>query len=87
MAVGGLSEVYESYFEDTDYCLAAREAGFRVLVCGDVTLVHDEHGSTDGRQEARQEIFADSRKVFARRWERKLKDRYRHSLAWQSIMN
>src|SRR6202035_1216480 len=47
-AIGGMALDFESYFEDTDYCLRAREAGFRTVLCGDVTLVHDEHGSTRG---------------------------------------
>jgi hypothetical protein len=86
-AIGGLCEEYESYFEDTDYCLAAREAGFRVVLCGDVTLVHDEHGSTEDVPEARAGLFQASRKTFRRRWQKKLEDRYRHDLLWQSIMN
>ncbi len=86
-SIGGLPEDYESYFEDTDYCLAAREAGFRVLLCGDVTLVHDEHGSTQGLPGARVSLFENSRKTFTRRWEKKLRARYRHDLLWQSIMN
>ena len=38
---------YFSYFEDTDYCLKAISAGFRVVNCGDLTILHREHGSTD----------------------------------------
>ena len=34
--IGGLAEDFESYFEDTDYCLRAREAGFRTVCCGAV---------------------------------------------------
>ncbi len=86
-SLGGLPEDYGSYFEDTDYCLAAREAGFRVLLAGDVTLVHDEHGSTQGLPEARVSLFENSRKTFSRRWQKKLQGRYRHDLLWQSIMN
>ena len=56
-AIGPLSEDYESYFEDTDYCLRARESGFRTLLCGEVSLVHDEHGSTAGDSFERTEIF------------------------------
>ncbi len=44
--VGLLAEDYESYFEDTDYCLRVRQAGLRVVYCGRTTLVHAEHGST-----------------------------------------
>lgn len=86
-AIGGLSLDFESYFEDTDYCLRAREAGFKVLLCGGVTLEHDEHGSTRGDTGALMRIFQGSRKIFRRKWQRKLEARYRHSVTWQSIMN
>ncbi|MEM7357051.1 MAG: glycosyltransferase [Acidobacteriota bacterium] len=86
-AVGGLCEDYESYFEDTDYCFAADEAGFRVLLCGDVTLVHAEHGSTQNLPAARAQMFQESRKAFRHRWEKKLRSRYQHEVVWQSIMN
>jgi GT2 family glycosyltransferase len=86
-AIGGLSEDFESYFEDTDYCLRAAAAGFTTVVCGGVTLVHDEHGSTTGQDEARKKLFATSQRVFAKKWRRTLEGRYRHKLTWQSIMN
>ena len=35
-AIGGLALDFESYFEDTDYCLRARRAGFSTVVCGEV---------------------------------------------------
>ena len=38
-AVGLLSTDFESYFEDTDYCLRASQAGFNTVLCGGVTLV------------------------------------------------
>ena len=85
--LGGLCEEYDSYFEDTDYCFAADEAGYRVMLCGDVTLVHDEHGSTQNQPGARADLFQASRKAFSARWEKKLRSRYRHDLVWQSIMN
>ncbi|HUP22822.1 MAG TPA: glycosyltransferase [Thermoanaerobaculia bacterium] len=86
-ALGGLPEEYESYFEDTDLCLSAWERGFRVMLCGDVSLVHDEHGSTQQLPGTREEVFQHSRRVFDRRWRKKLEARYRHGLAWQSVMN
>ena len=86
-AIGGLSEDFESYFEDTDYCLQAAEAGFSTMVCGGVTLVHDEHGSTSGQDETRKKLFTTSQKVFSGKWRRALEDRYSHTLLWQSIMN
>ncbi len=86
-AVGGLSEDFESYFEDTDYCLRAARAGFATVVDGGVTLVHDEHGSTAAADGFRSRLFETSRKVFAGKWRASLEGRYRHELLWQSIMN
>jgi GT2 family glycosyltransferase len=86
-AIGGLALDFESYFEDTDYCLRAREAGFRTVVCGGVTLVHDEHGSTQKDPAALMRIFQGSRDVFRRKWGAKLAGRYRRDLLWQSIVN
>ena len=85
--IGGLSEDFQSYFEDTDYCLRARESGFRTVLCGDVTLVHDEHGSTAGDDEAFTRIFQASRAVFGKKWKEKLEARYTREVLWQSIMN
>ena len=62
--IGGLSENFRSYFEDTDYCLRAREAGFRTVVCGAVTLVHREHGSTSDEPKTFETLFQASRKTF-----------------------
>ncbi|MGZ6970485.1 MAG: glycosyltransferase, partial [Thermoanaerobaculia bacterium] len=86
-AVGGLSESYTSYFEDTDYCLRARHAGFRTVCCGAVTLVHNEHGSTSDTPEVFKAIFEKSRRTFRRHWKGELERRYVHDLTWQSIMN
>jgi GT2 family glycosyltransferase len=85
--IGGLSEDFQSYFEDTDYCIRARQAGFRILLCGEVTLVHNEHGSTKGDDGTFERIFQKSRGVFRRKWGRFLEDRYVHEVFWQSIMN
>lgn len=86
-AIGGLSEDYESYFEDTDYCLAARKAGFRTFCCGGVTLVHNEHGSTQDDPAKFESLFQKSRRQFQRKWKNQLETDYEHELAWQSILN
>jgi GT2 family glycosyltransferase/glycosyltransferase involved in cell wall biosynthesis len=85
--IGGLSEKYRSYFEDTDFCLRAKEAGFRTVVCGSVTLVHHEHGSTSDEPKTFEQLFRESRSTFRGLWEAKLEARYRHDLSWQSILN
>jgi GT2 family glycosyltransferase len=86
-AIGPLSEDFESYFEDTDYCLQANRAGFKTFVCGGVTLVHDEHGSTTGDDGRFLRVFQASRAVFRKKWGKALEGRYTRELLWQSIMN
>ena len=86
-AIGGLALDFESYFEDTDFCLRARHAGWKTLLCGEVTLIHDEHGSTQDDAGALMNLFQGSRAIFRRKWHRTLDARYRHRLLWQSIMN
>jgi len=86
-SIGGLALDFESYFEDTDYCFRAKEAGFKTLVCGDVTLIHDEHGSTALDAVHFSELFQASRKTFTHKWKHVLEKRYSNDVFWQSIMN
>ena len=85
--IGGLAEDFESYFEDTDYCLRAREAGFRTVCCGAVTLVHDEHGSTSGDPALFDALFRKSRETFRAKWLARLEARYERDVTFQSILN
>lgn len=85
--VGLLSEEYESYFEDTDYCLRAAAKGWSTVCCGAVTLRHDEHGSTAGDDALRTRIFEKSRATFRARWAETLEKRYHSALTWQSLLN
>jgi GT2 family glycosyltransferase len=86
-AVGGLALDFESYFEDTDYCLRARQAGWKTMLCCGVTLVHDEHGSTQDDTAGMVRLFQGSREIFRRKWQAELEQRYHYRLLWQSIMN
>lgn len=45
--IGLLSEDYPLSYEDVDFCLRARKAGWRVVYCGRAAAIHDE-GSTRG---------------------------------------
>ena len=83
----GLATDYESYFEDTDYCLRAAEAGLRTICAGDVAVIHDEHGSTEGASERRKALFETSRSTFRAKWQAKLESGYRGEVLWQSILN
>ncbi len=86
-AVGLLSEEFESYFEDTDYCLRASQHGLRTVLCGAVTLVHHEHGSTSDTPDVFNAIFRRSQGTFRKKWKGVLESRYRHAVRFQSIMN
>ena len=39
-AIGGLDERYFLYFEETDYCLQAIRAGWRVMIFPEVSVIH-----------------------------------------------
>lgn len=86
-AIGGLSTDFQTYFEDTDYCLRAKEVGFDTVLCGGVTIIHAEHGSTSGDNSFRERLFKSSQQIFINKWKKKLEDQYTRELLVQSIMN
>ena len=83
--IGGLDEAFHSYFEDTDYCLRAADAGIASVVAGAVTLRHDQHGSTHDDGGFRQQLWAASRATFAARWQQRLRADYRGIVLWQGV--
>ncbi|MEP7042856.1 MAG: glycosyltransferase [Dokdonella sp.] len=80
--IGDLDLAFHSYFEDTDYCLRAADAGIASVVAGEVTLRHDQHGSTQGDGGFRARLFAQSRATFATRWRERLRALYRADVSW-----
>jgi GT2 family glycosyltransferase len=81
--IGGLDEIFHSYFEDTDYCLRAADAGIATVNAGAVTLRHEQHGSTQDDGGFRQRLWAASRAAFAARWQSRLRDEQRGNVLWQ----
>lgn len=79
-AIGFLDEDYFSYYEDSDYCLKARQAGFRVLNCGSLTIRHREHGSTSANKVSHSEMFLKSQQTFLGKWKGVLDARYPYKL-------
>ena len=63
--IGGFDPEYPMAYEDVDYCLRAREAGFRILYCPQATLTHLE-GFTRGERKEARELVAQER--FWRLW-------------------
>ncbi len=67
--VGAFDPSYVSYFEDTDLCLRARAAGFRVVCDRDAVIRHKVSASTGGGltpRKAYRKIISGGR--FFRRW-------------------
>jgi GT2 family glycosyltransferase len=56
-SVGPMDERYFLYCEDTDWCLRAREGGWRLMFCPRSTVWHKE-GSTAGRKSKTTEYYS-----------------------------
>lgn len=81
--IGALDTLFHSYFEDTDYCLRAADAGIATVVAGAVTVRHDQHGSTQDDGGFRKRLWEASRASFAARWHDRLRAGYRGTVLWQ----
>lgn len=84
--IGPLHTDYDTYFEDSDYCLRAHAAGFDTVLCGGVTLTHRQHGSTAGEEAHRNRLWSTGQSIFVRHWRDVLRAQYRHSISWQSSL-
>lgn len=84
--IGPLNEAFITYFEDTDYCFQAIEAGYRVVCVGDVTITHHENVSTEINDISFNKLFLTSQKTFRNLWEKKLMSRYKTAVFWQSAV-
>jgi len=84
--IGILDEDYFSYFEDTDYCLKAREAGFHVMYEGSAQLTHFENTSTKLNKADFSDMFLESQKIFISKWEKHFKERFEAEVMWHSIV-
>ena len=85
--IGGLNEAFFSYFEDTDYCLRAKEAGFNTVCCGDVTLIHYQNVSTSVNKVSFNDMFLKSQETFRGLWADKLSSRYESQLAFRTVLS
>ena len=85
--IGVLSEDYFSYYEDTDYCLTAREAGYKTVCCGAVTIIHHENVSTKENKVSHSDLFETSQKTFKKKWAKKLEKRYDKKAVWFSTVS
>ena len=87
--IGHLDERFFAYFEDTDYCLRARNAGFQVALNGNIRVKHAENSSTKINGVSHSGMFLESRAKFIEKWSETLdKTRYSNGkLDFHSILN
>ncbi|MBS3064850.1 MAG: glycosyltransferase family 2 protein, partial [DPANN group archaeon] len=67
--LGGFDKIYSpGYFEDTDYCLRAKELGYSTIYCGEAILYHYQSKSFSGGPT--KEHFGRNHEIFKQRWVR-----------------
>lgn len=82
--VHGFDPDYFSYYEDTDFCLRARQEGFRILYTGEVSLLHFQNTSVKVNRANFSEMYEKSRGTFLSKWSGYFQDRYHQDLGWRS---
>lgn len=86
--IGCLDERFFSYFEDTDYCLMAQQAGYRVVCAGDVTVLHHENISTTINRVSHSTMFKASQQIFLDKWANYYHtSRYQRRMMWHSLVS
>ena len=66
--VGLLDERFFFSYEDIEFCLRAKQAGFGIAYFPEITVLHDGGNSTHGRGYLREYYMARSRTQFFRHW-------------------
>jgi len=65
--VGWLDESYFAYYEETDFCVRARRAGYRVGIVPDAVVYHEGSVSADRVSGLREHLMLRNRMLFVRR--------------------
>jgi len=84
--IGGLDETYFSYYEDTDYCLRALQAGFKIVCTGGARVIHHENSSTRLNNANWWQMFSHGQRVFLQKWRDFYRRRYKRGLVWHSLI-
>ncbi len=68
--IGLLDEVFGcGFFEDDDYCIRARNAGFTVAIADDVFIHHELSASFNKlKEQARKELFDKNKAIYEEKW-------------------
>ncbi len=84
--IGGFDEAYTSYFEDTDYCLRARQAGYKVVCTGGTQVVHYENTSARINNAAWRAMWDEGHETFTRKWRTFYDQKYQRAVVWHSLV-
>ncbi len=70
---GGFDEELAVTFNDVDLCLRLRKEGYRILICPNAELIHNESASR-GAEDSEEKVRRFHREIgiFVRRWEKEL---------------
>ena len=70
---GGFDEELAVTFNDVDLCLRLRQEGYRILICPNAELIHNESASR-GAEDSEEKVRRFHREIgiFVRRWEKEL---------------
>lgn len=85
--IGSPSEGLDPGYADADYCLKARDAGFRVICCGAVTLLDRTRARAGEDLDQQVRSLQRSRHHFRERWHPILGRRYVHEVSWHSLLD
>ena len=85
--IGLLCEDFFAYFEDTDFCLRAKAAGYKTICCGAATVAHHENVSTKENKVCHNDIFLKSQGIFKKKWAKTCEARYERNLNWLSTVS
>lgn len=85
--VGAFDEEYFSYYEDTDLCYRAREAGYSTWYAGGLTLEHAYNVSRRENDFDYWAMYESSGKIFSRKWRSWIRDHRKTAATWHSTLH